>query len=152
MFYFSRYSRELWSCRETINHDSVLCVTEWLCWQNTHTHTLSKTLWLLLSQAYYFSKINQPPIAYNLSNESSHDKLKNLSYPDRTHTYTSHTTTTHFSGWTQMAHIYNHDKETPAIKYRLQTGTLAQRKTSCSRETRVPGKDLHYAPFIIYHG
>lgn len=105
--------------------DHVRCFTFPGTREHTRTHT--KALWLLLSRAYYFSKINQPPIAYNLSNESSHDKLKNLSDPDRTHTYTSHSTTSHFSGWTQMAHIYNHDKETPAIKYRLQTGTLASR-------------------------
>ncbi len=89
MFYFSRYSRELW----------ILIVFVWMCWWSTLTHILCKALWLLLSRAYYFSKINQPLIAYNPSNESSHDKLKNLSYPDRTHTSTSHTTTTHFSGW-----------------------------------------------------
>ncbi len=52
---------------------------------------MCKALSLLLSRAYYFSKINQPPIAYNLSNESSHDKLKNRSYPDRTHTHRRHT-------------------------------------------------------------
>lgn len=113
-----------------------MIVFVWMCWWSTLAHILCKALWLLLSRAYYFSKINQPPNAYNRSNESSHDKLKNLSYPDRTHTSTSHTTTTHFSGWAQMAHIYNHDKKTPAIKCRLQTGTLVQRKASFSRERR----------------
>lgn len=108
-----------------------------MCWRNTLTHThCLKRFGCNSLELITFSKINQPPIAYNLSNESSHDKLKNLSYPDRTHTRTSHTTTSHFSGWAQMAHIYNHDKKTPAIKCRLQTGTLAERKASFSRERR----------------